>query len=65
MSRHPPWLFLLQRVLALVNVTALFLRLDPGLEVASIQQHQALMHGVILGLCSADARTPHFSRLRQ
>ena len=56
MSRRPPWLAALHRVLALVDVAALFPRLDRGLAVASVQPHQALMHRVIVGLRSADAR---------
>ena len=56
MSRRPPWLAALHRVLALVDVTALFPRLDRGLSMASVQQHQALMHRVIVGLRSTDAR---------
>ena len=44
MSRRPPWLAALHRVLALVDVAALFPRLDRGLAVASVQPHQALMN---------------------
>ena len=65
-----PWLAALHRALALVDITALFLRLDCDLAVTSFHQHQALMHRLILSLRrrtqrSADARvTPLFEEDR-
>ena len=52
MRRRP----LLRTVLARVDITTPFPRLDRGLAEAAINLHQAPMDKVILGVLSTDAR---------
>ena len=65
MSKNPPWLEPLRRVLKMVDARNLFRRLDRGEGTPAEPAHQALMHDVIRGLQRHDVPVePLFSDTR-